>query len=85
MRTDEKLLRIDQKEGGFGKVPKPKIVLPAPLIGPVELAEYVNVPLATVYTWNYEGTGPKCIKIGRHCRYRWSDVENWLVQRGGAA
>ena len=25
--------------------------------------------------------GPKAAKIGRHLRYRWSDVEAWFEQR----
>lgn len=45
---------------------------------PQTLAEYLNVPVATVYKWRYEGTGPPGIKVGRHVRYRRGDVEAWL-------
>jgi excisionase family DNA binding protein len=43
-----------------------------------QLAELLGVPVATVYRWNYLGTGPQRLAIGRHVRYRLSDVEAWL-------
>ncbi|MGI8867656.1 MAG: helix-turn-helix transcriptional regulator [Mycobacteriales bacterium] len=45
---------------------------------PEEVADYIGVPLATLYGWNSRGTGPRYFRVGRHCRYRWSDVEAWL-------
>jgi len=58
--------------------------LPEELITAEALAEYLKVPLGTVYRWNYAGTGPKRIRIGRFIRYRPADVEQWLEQRSGA-
>jgi len=43
-----------------------------------EVADYCNVPLNTVYQWSSRGTGPKFIKVGRHLRARWADVDRWL-------
>lgn len=48
------------------------------LLGPKELAEYVGVPLRTVYQWNHRGTGPKMLVVGKHRRYRRADVDAWL-------
>lgn len=48
------------------------------LASPRELADYLGVPLPTLAQWRYHGTGPKPIKVGRHIRYRWSSVEEWL-------
>lgn len=48
------------------------------LLTPVQLAELVGVPRSTVYTWRYHGTGPRAIKVGRHIRFRRSDVDAWL-------
>ncbi len=48
------------------------------LISPAELAAYLDVPQQTVYVWRYEGRGPRAIKVGRHIRFRWSDVKTWL-------
>ncbi|MGW7195992.1 helix-turn-helix transcriptional regulator [Streptomyces chryseus] len=49
-----------------------------PLAKPREIAEYCGVPLATVYAWSSRGGGPRLIKVGRHLRARWDDVEKWL-------
>jgi excisionase family DNA binding protein len=39
---------------------------------------YLGVPLKTLYAWRQRGYGPPAIKVGRHLRYRWADVEAWL-------
>lgn len=43
-----------------------------------EVAEYLGVPPRTLDQWAYRGTGPRFSKVGRHRRYRWSDLEKWL-------
>lgn len=43
-----------------------------------EVAAFLKVPVATLAQWTYRGTGPRTIKVGRHVRYRWVDVERWL-------
>ena len=42
------------------------------------VAEYLGVPVATVYAWNSRGLGPKRYRLGKHVRYRRADVEAWL-------
>lgn len=58
------------------------------LLSPQQLADYLGVPLATVYRWRHESTGPRGIKVGKHVRYRRRDVEAWLESKtdpdGGA-
>lgn len=49
-----------------------------PLATAQEIADYCGVPLATVYQWSSRGGGPRFIKVGRHLRARWADVESWL-------
>jgi excisionase family DNA binding protein len=56
-----------------------------PMATPQEVAEYLQVPLETVYAWRRRRTGPKASKVGVHLRYRWSDVDAWLEQRAEAA
>jgi excisionase family DNA binding protein len=51
------------------------------LLSPQQLADYLGVPVATVYRWRYESTGPRGIKVGKHVRYRRRDVEAWLEER----
>ena len=48
------------------------------LLTVVELAEYLSVPIATIYTWRYRNKGPQGFRVGRHLRFREGDVEKWL-------
>jgi excisionase family DNA binding protein len=49
-----------------------------PLLSSQELANYLGVPLGTVYGWGARGTGPDRIRVGRYTRYRLSAVNAWL-------
>jgi excisionase family DNA binding protein len=42
-----------------------------------ELADYLGVPVATIYAWRYRREGPPGFRVGRHIRYRPTDVEAW--------
>ena len=46
-----------------------------------ELANYVGVPVSTIYAWRYHGQGPPGFRVGRHLRYRDSDVQRWIRDR----
>jgi excisionase family DNA binding protein len=54
---------------------------PQPLGEPLEVADILKVPLTTLYQWRYKGIGPPSIRVGRHIRYRWADVEAWLEEQ----
>lgn len=54
-----------------------------PLATRQEVAEYIRIPSTTLDQWAYRGVGPRYHKVGRHARYRWSDVEQWLERRAG--
>ena len=43
-----------------------------------DLADYLEVPVATIYAWRYRRRGPPGFRVGRHLRFRWSDVERWI-------
>lgn len=49
-----------------------------PLASPADLAEFLGVPQRTLQQWRWQGKGPRWTKVGRHVRYRWSDVNEWL-------
>ena len=49
------------------------------LISPAELAAWLSIPVGTIYRWNYLGTGPQALRLGKHVRYRHSEVETWLT------
>jgi excisionase family DNA binding protein len=51
------------------------------LLTPQELAQALGVPLATVYGWKTTGTGPRRIRVGKHVRFRESDVAEYLERK----
>ena len=46
-----------------------------------DLANYLDVPVATIYAWRYRRQGPPGFRVGRHLRFRGSDVEHWISQQ----
>jgi DNA-binding transcriptional MerR regulator len=48
------------------------------LWGPKELADFLNVPLQTVYQWRTKGYGPPGRRMGKHLRYLPADVVRWV-------
>lgn len=50
-------------------------------LSPDQLAEMLGVPVRSVYHWMSEGGGPPSVKLGRHRRFRRSDVEAWIDER----
>ena len=49
------------------------------------LAEYLDVPERTIYSWRASGSGPPVYKVGRQLRYRPSEVREWLASHSTAA
>ena len=45
-----------------------------------ELANYLGVPVTTIYTWRYRHEGPPGFRVGRHLRFRWSDIQEWIAR-----
>ena len=39
-----------------------------------ETADYLGVPINTLYSWRSRGTGPRGYRVGRHIRYDRADV-----------
>lgn len=50
-----------------------------------ELADYLGVPAKTLYAWRHRREGPLGFRVGRHLRYRWSDVQAWIEEQLDAA
>jgi predicted DNA-binding transcriptional regulator AlpA len=46
-----------------------------------QLAERYGLPVKTPAEWASKGTGPRYANIGRHVRYRLSDVIDWETKR----
>ena len=49
------------------------------LLSLTDLAEFLSVPVTTLYQWRHRGEGPPGYRIGRHVRYRRAEVEAWLA------
>ena len=46
-----------------------------------ELADRSGCPVKTLAQWASKGTGPRYARMGRHVRYRLSDVIDWETER----
>jgi excisionase family DNA binding protein len=46
-----------------------------------ELADRFGLPVKTLAQWASKGTGPRYARMGRHVRYRLSDVLTWETAR----
>ena len=49
-----------------------------PLLSIEDLAEYLGVPVTTIYDWRVDGKGPCGIRVGRHVKFTVSDVLAWI-------
>ena len=49
-----------------------------------ELADYLAVPVATIYAWRHRRQGPPGFRVGRYVRFRWGDIQQWISDRTGA-
>lgn len=61
-----------------------------PLWDRLKVAEYTDIPAGTLEQWRHRGIGPRGFRLGRHVRYRRSEVERWLrecedAEQAGAA
>lgn len=52
-----------------------------PLLSVEDLAEYLGIPVTTIYDWRVDGKGPCGIRVGRHVKFAVSDVRDWLAQQ----
>ncbi|WP_189237027.1 helix-turn-helix transcriptional regulator [Planomonospora parontospora] len=46
-----------------------------------EVAEYLGVPVGTLYQWRYKKTGPPGRRIGKYLRYLPEDVHAWVREQ----
>jgi excisionase family DNA binding protein len=46
-----------------------------------DVANYLGVPVATLYQWRYLHTGPAAYRVGRHIRYEPAVVQAWLNEQ----
>lgn len=56
----------------------PSLDISSRLLSTEEVARILVVPINTLYCWRYKGMGPNAHRVGKHLRYRLSDVMAWL-------
>jgi DNA-binding transcriptional MerR regulator len=49
-----------------------------------QVAEYLGVPVQTLYTWRKRHYGPPAGRVGRHLRYDPAEVRLWFRQQQAA-
>ena len=49
-----------------------------PLMSIEDLAEFLGVPVATIYDWRVDGKGPCGVRVGRHVKFTQADVLAWI-------
>lgn len=42
------------------------------------ISEKYGIPLSSLYLYNRQGRGPKCVRIGRHFRVSEEALDEWL-------
>jgi excisionase family DNA binding protein len=48
------------------------------LWGVQDVAEYLGVPIKTLYEWRRHGRGPRSRRVGKHLRYDPEHVRAWF-------
>jgi predicted DNA-binding transcriptional regulator AlpA len=56
----------------------PSLTKPTEMLNERQVAEYLNMSVASVRRWRLFRKGPKFVKIGSAVRYKHGDVETWL-------
>ena len=50
-----------------------------------DVAEYLGVPIGTLYDWRCKGYGPQGKRVGRYLRYDEDAVRQWFAELDGDA
>ena len=51
------------------------------LMSTQDVAEYLGIPVHTIYAWRATGKGPRAYVCGKHLRFKASDVSEWLERQ----
>jgi len=46
-----------------------------------EVADYLQVPTRTVEDWRLRKVGPDFVRVGKHVRYRSTELDMWIVSK----
>ena len=48
------------------------------LWGVKDVAEYLDIPVQTIYQWRTKGYGPPGVRMGKHVRFVPEEVRAWV-------
>ena len=68
---------MSQVSSAKASVPRPRQKMER-LLSVDEVAEFLGIPVATLYQWRHKGAGPEAYRVGRHLRYEPAAVRAWL-------
>jgi len=61
---------------------KAPAIEPEPLVPPARVSEFLGgIPEQTLANWRSLGKGPQYHRVGKHVRYRLSEVSAWLDEQ----
>ncbi|MEV2279229.1 helix-turn-helix domain-containing protein [Nocardiopsis sp. NPDC049922] len=46
-----------------------------------DVADFLQVPVKTLYQWRYKQYGPRSHRVGRYVRYFPEDVRSWVEEQ----
>lgn len=49
-----------------------------------DVARFLGVPVPTIYAWRHRRAGPPAFRLGKHLRFRPSEVAEWLERQRDA-
>ncbi|WP_120004369.1 helix-turn-helix transcriptional regulator [Nesterenkonia muleiensis] len=49
-----------------------------PLLNINELADYLGVPVSTIYDWRTNGKGPRAYRFGKRIMFGVTDIHAWM-------
>jgi len=47
-------------------------------ISPDDLADLLGISVRTIYSWRSRNLGPRGVRVGKHLRFDWGEVERWI-------
>ncbi len=69
------------RRGSAPPVPASDLMDERKLWGIDDVADYLGVPVQTVYGWRHKSYGPPAIKVGKHLRWHPATVIAWAKQQ----
>jgi len=57
------------------------LTIPRDWMSPQDLADWLGVPVKSIYVWRQTGRGPRGTRVGKHIRFSRQAIADWLAQQ----